>query len=387
MINKVQPTITCLFLPSNFYTIFLLINLILPNMFRSLITTCLVLPASSLLMESNVTEDAQLKSDSTMQLIDEGEWQPNTANCQECTKGFGVLTRRHHCRFCGLCMCNECAGIHKSLQYFDQSWKKTKGGEQRICTSCQVRHEKSVTPITIKCDAGEFGEVEIDDAQPNSTGKELKTMFSKKMFGTSNAGYTSRINLFFLNDEIEDDTPLSEHAIVEGAQVDVTYDEKLRDHLVIDRYIKAAAAGNESDMELYAGKGATPARALQLSARRGNLAAVETLIPLVDQHGKNQAFLDAVRRASLLYESLRCVKLLFESGIEENALEDALSTAVQYSAPIDIICFLFELGAKGSKIRPTVFHAYDLHQFDLYNLLSSKRVPNVKLFRVDDQYF
>jgi hypothetical protein len=32
----------------------------------------------------------------------------NLTKCEECKKEFGIIVRRHHCRRCGRCLCNEC---------------------------------------------------------------------------------------------------------------------------------------------------------------------------------------------------------------------------------------------------------------------------------------
>ena len=34
---------------------------------------------------------------------------PDTERCQLCSKGFGLITRRHHCRACGRCVCATCS--------------------------------------------------------------------------------------------------------------------------------------------------------------------------------------------------------------------------------------------------------------------------------------
>ena len=68
-----------------------------------------------------------------------GTWQKDSdaPTCNNCSKGFGLLSsRRHHCRRCGLCFCEACCP-HK--QMFEDH------AVVRVCVSCMaiVRHETS----------------------------------------------------------------------------------------------------------------------------------------------------------------------------------------------------------------------------------------------------
>jgi len=43
------------------------------------------------------------------------EWKPNTKLCERCGTKFTLLTRRHHCRACGCCVCNKCSPFRMQL--------------------------------------------------------------------------------------------------------------------------------------------------------------------------------------------------------------------------------------------------------------------------------
>ena len=42
-------------------------------------------------------------------VIGEEQWTPDTRQCESCGKPFTWRRRRHHCRFCGLCVCDACS--------------------------------------------------------------------------------------------------------------------------------------------------------------------------------------------------------------------------------------------------------------------------------------
>eukprot|EP00730_Choanoeca_flexa_P018286 TRINITY_DN8884_c0_g1_i1.p2 TRINITY_DN8884_c0_g1~~TRINITY_DN8884_c0_g1_i1.p2 ORF type:complete len:124 (+),score=25.09 TRINITY_DN8884_c0_g1_i1:3140-3511(+) len=58
------------------------------------------------------------------------EWKSDSevSNCQGCNKGFGLTTRRHHCRNCGQVYCNDCSGRKAKLP----SYKSP----VRVCDAC-----------------------------------------------------------------------------------------------------------------------------------------------------------------------------------------------------------------------------------------------------------
>lgn len=46
----------------------------------------------------------------------DAEWRPDTKACECCGVGFGLLTRRHHCRRCGRCVCGKCSPFKMHLE-------------------------------------------------------------------------------------------------------------------------------------------------------------------------------------------------------------------------------------------------------------------------------
>eukprot|EP01094_Clydonella_sp_ATCC50884_P010974 TRINITY_DN20792_c0_g1_i1.p1 TRINITY_DN20792_c0_g1~~TRINITY_DN20792_c0_g1_i1.p1 ORF type:complete len:477 (-),score=180.96 TRINITY_DN20792_c0_g1_i1:393-1784(-) len=60
-------------------------------------------------------------------------WQPDeeVTECNRCRSAFGLLTRRHHCRACGLIFCNACCNEQRLLP---PAYKVP--GLQRVCIGC-----------------------------------------------------------------------------------------------------------------------------------------------------------------------------------------------------------------------------------------------------------
>ena len=58
-------------------------------------------------------------------------WRPDSeaSNCQNCDIGFGLFTRRHHCRVCGDIFCADCAREVKLV-------KPVSNSPQRVCANC-----------------------------------------------------------------------------------------------------------------------------------------------------------------------------------------------------------------------------------------------------------
>jgi hypothetical protein len=54
-------------------------------------------------------------------------------NCMVCKAGFGMLTRKHHCRQCGSVVCGDCSQNRKFLE------SSRTGAPKRICDTC---HDK-----------------------------------------------------------------------------------------------------------------------------------------------------------------------------------------------------------------------------------------------------
>lgn len=43
------------------------------------------------------------------------EWRPNSKWCERCGTRFTLITRRHHCRACGCCVCSRCSPFRMQL--------------------------------------------------------------------------------------------------------------------------------------------------------------------------------------------------------------------------------------------------------------------------------
>ena len=54
----------------------------------------------------------------------------STPMCMECLKNFSLLTRRHHCRACGMIVCGECCKGSCLIKDFPEL------GYQRVCHKC-----------------------------------------------------------------------------------------------------------------------------------------------------------------------------------------------------------------------------------------------------------
>jgi len=115
------------------------------------------------------------------------EWQADddASQCPLCEKGFGMLTRKHHCRFCGLVVCSDC--LKTKTEHY-----KTKEQES-ICDRCvpewvtsedvdpvaaeaaaaaaaatQAAREEKMVELFAKIDSNGNGELEVS---------ELKSVF------------------------------------------------------------------------------------------------------------------------------------------------------------------------------------------------------------------
>lgn len=68
------------------------------------------------------------------------------SKCQLCEVSFGLITRRHHCRICGLCICNSCSNQHNGLVKLTQLQEHEPNGS-RICNRCvltEIRLTKAI---------------------------------------------------------------------------------------------------------------------------------------------------------------------------------------------------------------------------------------------------
>jgi len=74
--------------------------------------------------------DIKIDGPETPVFKDSPSWSPNVPKCEECGRDFDFLTRRHHCRRCGRCLCSRCSNYKEFLlrmRYIDKV---------RQCHSC-----------------------------------------------------------------------------------------------------------------------------------------------------------------------------------------------------------------------------------------------------------
>ncbi|KAF4027632.1 FYVE zinc finger domain-containing protein [Phytophthora infestans] len=74
-------------------------------------------------------------------IIHPPEWVPyeTQRSCMVCSRKFGLLVRRHHCRLCGRICCGPCSKYKRRLPFTDMSIKPTsKGRDQmmKVCSTC-----------------------------------------------------------------------------------------------------------------------------------------------------------------------------------------------------------------------------------------------------------
>jgi len=63
-------------------------------------------------------------------------WMKHTKLCEICTAGFGIFTRRHHCRNCGRNVCNGCSPFRVHLTSPLLHPSKDDVGPHRVCVGC-----------------------------------------------------------------------------------------------------------------------------------------------------------------------------------------------------------------------------------------------------------
>eukprot|EP00966_Prymnesium_polylepis_P249114 5759719-Prymnesium_polylepis.1 len=65
---------------------------------------------------------ALASSDDIMRPMDPSAWVPDAAAsaCMQCNTAFGMMLRRHHCRWCGLVLCKRCCSETADSAYHAQ---------------------------------------------------------------------------------------------------------------------------------------------------------------------------------------------------------------------------------------------------------------------------
>uniref|UniRef100_M4C2U7 FYVE-type domain-containing protein n=2 Tax=Peronosporaceae TaxID=4777 RepID=M4C2U7_HYAAE len=69
------------------------------------------------------------------------EWVPyeTQRSCMVCSRKFGLLVRRHHCRLCGRICCGPCSKYKRHLPFTDTSVKQTRNRRHdlmKVCSTC-----------------------------------------------------------------------------------------------------------------------------------------------------------------------------------------------------------------------------------------------------------
>ncbi|KAK3247079.1 hypothetical protein CYMTET_43412 [Cymbomonas tetramitiformis] len=65
------------------------------------------------------------------------EWQPDSARCEACGVTFGLLTRRHHCRACGRCLCHICCPKQRvAVKAGSGAVRRSAMTSTRVCAGC-----------------------------------------------------------------------------------------------------------------------------------------------------------------------------------------------------------------------------------------------------------
>jgi myosin-5 len=83
------------------------------------------------------------------------EWVPNSeqSSCMICSKKFGMVVRRHHCRLCGRICCGPCSKYKRRLPFVAPGVKdqKIKDALVKVCSTCIA-----VQPMTdVECEWSE----------------------------------------------------------------------------------------------------------------------------------------------------------------------------------------------------------------------------------------
>lgn len=78
------------------------------------------------------------KAKPTVTIMNPSEWQPNADSgmCSVCDIWFTAFTRKHHCRMCGMLVCQKCS-MNKTVLV------KSKP-KQRVCDPCNMEVERQV---------------------------------------------------------------------------------------------------------------------------------------------------------------------------------------------------------------------------------------------------
>ena len=115
--------------------------------------------------------DLQKKAHGTLLLSNNAfapSWFDDTPACMLCEKRFSTLTRRHHCRACGYCVCSGCASTYVTLPRTNK--------RVRVCNKC-------------------VGEMNLGKSSDQITDEDIDLMFDPKTMSKSNTKQPSQTEI------------------------------------------------------------------------------------------------------------------------------------------------------------------------------------------------
>jgi len=98
------------------------------------------------------------------------------AKCELCSKGFNLITRRHHCRNCGKLVCSSCSPHRLLIPGISKSKK------QRVCNECKP-----------KIESGSFGSRRSSGSTPDQSvrGNLDPSLLTSKTDNSASSGHSS----------------------------------------------------------------------------------------------------------------------------------------------------------------------------------------------------
>eukprot|EP01038_Epipyxis_sp_PR26KG_P006360 gene6360-8760_t len=115
--------------------------------------------------------------------------------CMICFKEFGLLTYKHHCRACGMLICNNCSPYITNVPHLDEQ------GGSRVCVNCFGLKSEVVAPLTR---VSSYNHHETDSVVSSSpsispsasfTTGAVRRRSTKNVFNTINNQSNNNINM------------------------------------------------------------------------------------------------------------------------------------------------------------------------------------------------
>jgi len=103
------------------------------------------------------SEDGDGEDNQTPMLVPvpKSQWEPDGPQCSQCGAGFSLITRRHHCRFCGALCCADCTRFRLSYK------------QKRACMLCHLAVQRARREYEENGGSGGMGNG-VDGAAPLS---------------------------------------------------------------------------------------------------------------------------------------------------------------------------------------------------------------------------